>query len=137
MNDKIKKVCEVFNLPIQVSVGGGFLEDNDYKLLENLQVVANCVNHHDALIGERNKLQQENDELKAMVNELHHVLICVAPSSNTWAMKALNKVPKQCLLEHDKRVLNDYAAFQHGCYIKGHGDVSTVTDYIDQLGGDK
>ena len=65
MNAKtFKKMSNIFNMPIQVSVGGGFLEDNDYKMLENLHVVANCANQHDSLIIKVDKQEQKIVELK-------------------------------------------------------------------------
>lgn len=80
MNAKtFKKMSEIFNMPIQVSVGGGFLEDNDYKMLENLHVVANCANQHDSLVSKNDKQHQElskqRQEIDKLKKELAYTLI--------------------------------------------------------------
>lgn len=172
MNAKtFKAMSTVFNMPIQVSVGGGFLEDNDYKMLENLHVVANCVNQHDSLVSKldilasnfsvleigKEKLQRENDELKATVNALlktgDAMAVNLGYSDDTFAqgyqaawIATKSQSLTKCLLDHNKQVIETHInAFAQQIFdaqlrVKQTIKVfpmSMATEYIKQLGGKK
>lgn len=85
------------------------------------------------------ELKRENDELKAMVNSLDGGISHFHKSNGDMnrLLEAWIATPRQCLLEHDKRALNDFANEEcRGCRTEFERMLSyRVDNYISQLGG--